>query len=139
MTGLEIIKILKAHRPERPRLQAMRRYQKAIDEAVDQIESFEKWRDKNDLKYAGIELTGGEVIFFDGILNIIEEGGQKSHYIIIAGGYDKQFPNGLSLATIREKYNGKVVIHQNAFDGSVFLYGNRGKFWEQIGTTIGFA
>ena len=134
MTIEEARQVLRENRPAQPYKTESRRLQAAIDVILDYEEEMDKWKKINN-KRTGVNLEGTEIRFYDGIIYIFKENETRAKKIILAGNY----PESISLDEIREKYKGKIVIFEQAFQGSVYRYGNHGEYWEHIGYTIGFA
>jgi len=54
--------------------------------------------------------------------------------------HDGQWDEPISLAKIKEKYEGvRMVISEDPLSGKVYRYGNHGEFWEEVGKTEGYA
>ncbi len=86
------------------------------------------------------EYPDNEVMFDDGILYIINEDKEKTSKKII----DPEFDKPISLWSIAPNFNHPygehiILIYESYTSGIVFRYGNHGKSWETVGTTIGFA
>lgn len=45
----------------------------------------------------------------------------------------------ITLDDLRKQYGADLVIHEDPLHGEIYKYGNHGDFWEQIGTTEGYA
>lgn len=54
----------------------------------------------------------------------------------------QEYDQPIKLETCREWFsdsNMLIVIAENEFDGAVFRFGNHGPYWEEVGTTQGYA
>lgn len=84
-----------------------------------------------------------DVIFYDGFVRIIsgmENGTEIYKSRTLCGEYD----NPVTLKDIENEWvaNGArtiLVIFEDATRGGIYRFGNYGKTWQKIGTTIGYA
>lgn len=54
--------------------------------------------------------------------------------------HDGQYDPPITLASIQAKYpRVRMVIAEYGLSGKVYRYGNHGDYWEQVGTTEGYA
>ena len=76
------------------------------------------------------------VTFDDDIIYLFNPDTGISKEIMFTPPYDDRI---FTLEDLRELYGAKIVIHETPLHGEVYRYGNHGDFWEQIGTTEGYA
>ena len=134
MTYEEALVVLKENRPDKPTKIKGKRLQAAIDQITDSFDMAERISRSKSWGNLGYQLDGSQIIFCDGIFNIITETGRSKH-LVICGGYDHE----VSLDYFRKRYKAVIVIYEQGLHGIIYRYGNHGDFWESIGTTIGYA
>ncbi len=92
-----------------------------------------------------VEVTDNPLTLCDSIVTIIWEGEKdnfglvKEHFVKVVyhhGDYDEP----ITLDSIRKEYpTVRKVISESGLHGEIYSYGNHGDFWEQTGTTEGYA
>ena len=87
----------------------------------------------------GKDYPDNEIMFDDGILYIVNVDEKEYQSITI----DPEYSKPISLWSIAPNFNSPygehiILIYENYSSGIVFRYGNHGKGWETVGTTIGF-
>lgn len=92
-----------------------------------------------------MEVDGNKIGTYDGIVTICKGYGEAAkivRFMLTANGDEND--RFVSLNDCLEMMGGAsdgsvTVIIEDVFDGKIFCYGNHGDYWEEVGTTNGYA